>query len=37
MARGSKTVAEVAEELRVNPSMLHRWRERFEPELVDSP
>mgnify|MGYP003498157313 CR=1 FL=1 len=33
MARGSKTVAEVAKELGVSPSMLHRWRERFEPEL----
>lgn len=33
MARGSKTVAEVAEELGVSPSMLHRWRERFEAEL----
>lgn len=34
MARGSKTVAEVAKELGVSPSMLHRWRERFEPELT---
>lgn len=33
MARGSKTVAEVAKELGVSSSMLHRWRERFEPEL----
>jgi transposase-like protein len=33
MARGSKTVAEIAKELGVSPSMLHRWRERFEPEL----
>jgi transposase len=36
MARGSKTVTEVAKELGVSPSMLHRWRERFEPELVGS-
>jgi transposase len=36
MARGSKTVAEVAAELGVSPSMLHRWRERFEPELNGS-
>lgn len=34
MARGSKTVAEIAKELGVSPSMLHRWRERFEPELA---
>lgn len=33
IARGSKTVAEVAKELGVSTSMLHRWRERFEPEL----
>lgn len=32
-ARGSKTVTELAKELGVSPSMLHRWRERFEPEL----
>jgi transposase len=34
MARGTKTVAEVAKELGVSSSMLHRWRERFEPELM---
>ena len=34
MARGSKTITEIAKELGVSPSMLHRWRERFEPELV---
>jgi transposase len=34
MARGSKTITEVADELGVSPSMLHRWRERFEPELA---
>lgn len=33
MARGSKTVSEVAKELGVSPSMLHRWREQFELEL----
>lgn len=33
MARGTKTVAEVAKELGVSPSMLHRWREQLEPEL----
>jgi len=33
MARGTRTVAEIAKELGVNPSMLHRWREQFEPEL----
>jgi transposase len=32
MARGSKTVSEIAKELGVSPSMLHRWREQFEPE-----
>ena len=34
IARGSKTVTEIAKELGVSPSMLHRWRERFEPELT---
>lgn len=34
MARGSKTVAEIAQELGVSASMLHRWRERFGPELT---
>lgn len=34
LARGSKSVTEVAKELGVSPSMLHRWRERFEPELT---
>lgn len=34
MARGSKTVAEVAKELGVSPSMLHRWREHFESEIA---
>jgi len=33
MARGTKTGAEIAEELGVSQSMLHRWREQFEPEL----
>ena len=36
MARGSKTVAEVAKELGVSQSMLHRWRERFASELPSS-
>jgi transposase len=34
MARGSKTITEIAEELGVSSSMLHRWRARFEPELA---
>jgi transposase-like protein len=34
MARGSKTVNELANELGISPSMLHRWRKRFEPELA---
>ncbi len=34
IARGSKPVTEIAKELGVSPSMLHRWRERFEPELT---
>lgn len=34
IARGPKTVTEIAKELGVSPSMLHRWRERFEPELA---
>lgn len=33
-ARGAKTVAEIAKELGVSPSMLHRWRQQFEPELA---
>jgi transposase len=33
MARGTRTVAEIARELGLSPSMLHRWREQFEPEL----
>jgi transposase len=33
LARGTKTVAEIAKELGVSPSMLHRWRERFEQEV----
>jgi len=36
MARGSKTVAELAAELGVSPSMLHRWRETFESEVSGS-
>jgi transposase len=36
MARGSKTVAEIAKELGVTPGMLYRWRARFEPELAGS-
>jgi transposase len=34
IARGSKSVTEIAKELGVTPSMLHRWRERFEAELT---
>jgi transposase len=34
LSRGSKTIDEVAKELGVSSSMLHRWRERFEPELT---
>jgi transposase len=34
LARGSKPVSEIAKELAVSSSMLHRWRERFEPELT---
>jgi transposase len=34
IARGSKSVTEIAKELGVSPSMLHRWRERFELELT---
>jgi len=33
LARGSKSVDEIARELGVSSSMLHRWRQRFEPEL----
>jgi transposase len=35
IARGSKSVEEIAKELGVSSSMLHRWRQRFEPELTD--
>jgi transposase len=34
IARGSKSVEEIAKELGVSSSMLHRWRQRFEPELT---
>lgn len=34
MARGTRTVAEIAKELGVSQSMIHRWREQFEPELA---
>jgi transposase len=37
IARGTKTVAEIAKELGVSQSMLHRWREQFEPELSGAP
>jgi transposase len=33
VARGSKSVDEIANELGVSSSMLHRWRQRFESEL----
>ena len=33
MARGSKTIDDVAKELGVSTSMLYRWRDRFEAEL----
>jgi transposase len=33
MARGSKTVTDIAKELGISPSMIHRWREEFEEEL----
>jgi transposase len=36
LARGPKTIADIAKELGVSKSMLHRWRERFEPELTGS-
>lgn len=36
IARGSKSVDEIAKELGVSSSMLHRWRQRFEPELTGS-
>ena len=37
MARGSKTIDEVAQELGVSTSMLYRWRDRFESELSSGP
>ena len=36
MARGSKTVDQLAEELGVSRSMLHRWRVQFESEVRSS-
>jgi transposase-like protein len=36
LARGSKSVDEIARELGVSSSMIHRWRQRFEPELTGS-
>ena len=34
IARGPRSVDEIAKELGVSSSMLHRWRQRFEPELT---
>jgi transposase-like protein len=34
MDRGWKTIVEIAAEVGVSQNMLHRWRERFEPELT---
>lgn len=34
IARGSKSVDDIAKELGVSSSVLHRWRRRFEPELT---
>jgi transposase len=36
MARGSRTVTEIAKELGVSPSMIHRWREEFAPDIPDA-
>lgn len=36
LSRGSKTIDEIAKELGVSASMLHRWRVRFESELTGS-
>jgi transposase len=36
LARGPKTIDDIAKELGVSTSMLHRWRVRFEPELKGS-
>lgn len=33
LARGPKTIGDIAKELGVSLSMLHRWRVQFEPEL----
>ena len=33
LARGSRTVEDIAKELRVSSSMLHRWHQRYGPEL----
>jgi transposase len=37
IARGSKSVEEIAKELGISSSMLHRWRQRFEPEVKGGP
>ena len=34
IARGSKSIDDIAKELGVSSSMLHRWRQRFEPEVT---
>jgi len=36
LARGPRTIDDIARELGVSPSMLHRWRERFAAEVTGS-
>lgn len=37
MARGSKTIDEIAKELGINPSLLYRWKTLFGADLTGKP
>jgi transposase len=37
MARGSKTIEEIAEELGINTSLLYRWKNQFGADLTGKP
>jgi transposase-like protein len=37
MARGSKTIEEIAEELGINTSQLYRWKTQFNDDVIGKP
>lgn len=37
MARGSKTIEEIAKELGINESLLYRWKNQFSGNVTDKP